>query len=952
MTSNDWDSAPAISSDGLDEPGPSPFGHERYSTGVELGRGGMGQVLSVRDENLDRKVALKKVLGDSPERASRLAREARITARLEHPGIVPVYSAGQDEDGTPFYTMRLIRGRSLHDAISEARSDEDRTRLVRHVLDACHAMAYAHSCGVLHRDLKPSNIMVGEFGETQVVDWGLARTLDEPDRGVPGTPAFMSPEQAQGHTSVLSDVYSLGAVLQVTLGTLDIPELGAIAGRALAKDPADRYPDARALARDLERWFAGRRVQAHDYTAGELLVRFVRAWAVPLGVAAIAGIALVTGGVLAFNENARERDRAVAAEEELTVALTQADAFLEQALIAQARQAQARGAQAEAEVLALAALEIEESAEARGVLASFGAGRPSLSSSFELPDCLTLGVDGATGRILCGGESKYTVYEPDGSVLWELEAEMSGAVLAWGGEALVGRAGAEALVVHRPIGTVAFDTLVMGGPITPTTDSRYVLVQSHGGFQIVDIIEGTAETVNPCGGTALEGSGFDIRSGRFASVCSQGEVFVGDRGTPAVHLATAGGLQAGEFLTDAVPYADGAVVSTSMARLLWIEADGQTELAELPMGHVSGLLLEGDRLAAHSSTDGVVLFDMATRSPLWSLSGRDARAAKLGPDGALVAAGVRAGRWDVPESTRPWIFTTDAGLSTASISPDGRLLAMAAGDGDVDVFHLETGRHVTTAAWQDRVIKQARFTQDGTKYLGIGMGEPGVFAYNTASWEGERIHMNGVLRRLTVRSDGTWLALNYAGGLVADGEIVDARVGLADLAPSHDASDVVGLLADGAVVRIEQDLSIRRLFQDTDARTVAIGQGVVALGRGPRAGLYTEDGALLQELATDGVFVLHLAFSPDGAWVAGGMLDGSVRVWDVASGALLGVLTGHAARVSTVEFGPSRDVLVSASWDRSARLWDLSRLVAPLEQLQSETRNAWGLSLEDVLGEQ
>ena len=952
MTSDDWDSSPAISGDAFDEPAASPFRKERYSGGVELGRGGMGQVLSVRDENLDRKVALKKVLGDSPERAARLAREARVTARLEHPGIVPVYSAGQDEDGTPFYTMRLIRGRSLHDAIRDARTDEDRVKLVRHVLDACHAMAYAHSCGVLHRDLKPANIMVGEFGETQVVDWGLARTLDEADNGTPGTPAFMSPEASRGVSSIRSDVYSLGAVLQMALGELDNPELGAIAGRALAQDPDDRYADARALARDLERWFSGRRVQAHDYTAGELLVRFVRAWAVPLGVAGIAAVALITGAIIAFNENARERDRAVAAEEDLTVALAQADAFLEQALIAQARQAQARGGQAEAEVLALAALEIEESAEARGVLASFGSGRPTLSSSFELPDCLTLGVDGATGRVLCGRDKLYTVFEPNGDVLWEIEAELSGAVMTWGGEALVGRDAAQDLAVYRPIGHVVFERLVMGGPITPTQDSRFVLVQSHGGIQIVDIVEGSARTVNPCGGIAMEGAGVDIRSGRFASVCSAGDVWIGPIEGPHRRLTAAQSLRAGEFLTDVVAYEDGAVASTSMARLLLLDEHGESELAELPVRHVSSLVVRGDRLAAHSSTDGVTLYDMRTRSPLWSLSGRDARAAALGVDGSLVAAGVRAGRWDVPESAHPWIFSSDAGLATASISPDGRLLVLAAGDGDVEVYHLESGGHVITTDWQDRVIKQARFSQDGTRYLGIGMGAPGVHVYNTATWEGEAYSETATLRRLVVRDDGVVIGLGYGGQLVVGDQLVDPVAGLSDLAPSHDASQVVGLRGDGTVVFLEDDLSQTPLFQDPDARTVAVGGEVIGVGRGPRAMLYRSSGEVLHELATDGLFVLHLAFSPDDAWVAGGMLDGSIRVWDVETGELLGVLTGHGARVSTVEFGPTRDTLVSASWDRSARLWDLSRLVAPLEQLQQETESAWGLQLTDVLGEQ
>ena len=166
---------------------------------AEIGRGGIGRVLIARDSHLGRDVALKELL--VPESASssvttadgrvelsdaslgtaRFLREAQVTGQLEHPGIVPVYELGARADGTLYYTMKLVRGRTLAQALRGCRSLDERLRLLPHFANLCHAVAYAHSRGVIHRDIKPANVMLGEFGETVVLDWGLAKVRGRVD---------------------------------------------------------------------------------------------------------------------------------------------------------------------------------------------------------------------------------------------------------------------------------------------------------------------------------------------------------------------------------------------------------------------------------------------------------------------------------------------------------------------------------------------------------------------------------------------------------------------------------------------------------------------------------------------------------------------------------------------------------------------------------------------------
>jgi serine/threonine protein kinase len=268
----------------------------RYQVIELLGEGGMGRVYCATDEVLGREVALKVLRSEleGPDIARRLSREARILARLEHPGIVPVHDAGVLADGRVFYVMKLVRGARL-DEFAAGRSENE---VLRVFLRVCETVAFAHAAGVVHRDLKPANVMVGAYGEVLVLDWGIARVLDPSpadaaapggERGAPrpsaepgpattgtgavmGTPGFMPPEQARGDSAQVdprSDVYSLGRVLAQLAGNRPRASLASIARKASSLEPADRYPGVAELAADVTRYLDALPVLAHRETLWE-----------------------------------------------------------------------------------------------------------------------------------------------------------------------------------------------------------------------------------------------------------------------------------------------------------------------------------------------------------------------------------------------------------------------------------------------------------------------------------------------------------------------------------------------------------------------------------------------------------------------------------------------------------------------------------------------------------
>jgi serine/threonine-protein kinase len=370
---------------------PAPPG-ARYRILRPHARGGLGEVYLAHDEQLRRVVALKEIQAPQADRAdcrARFVREAEITGGLEHPGIVPVYELGRYRDGRPYYAMRFIEGDSLREAIGRHHAEDRRLSpgerslqlrgLLGRFVDACNAVAYAHSRGVIHRDLKPANIMLGPFGETLVVDWGLAKPSAPADPagcpgggpgtpgaggeedtlpGIPvGTPQYMSPEQAAGEPGKLGpacDVYGLGATLyclltgrppfedrdvttvlqRVVRGDFtpprqvrrDVPRaLEAVCLKAMATRPEDRYESVRALAADVESWLAGEPVSAWREPPWTRLDRWTRRHRSQTAAAAATILVALAAVTIAYRREA-------AISEQLRLAKAESDRWLDRTL--------------------------------------------------------------------------------------------------------------------------------------------------------------------------------------------------------------------------------------------------------------------------------------------------------------------------------------------------------------------------------------------------------------------------------------------------------------------------------------------------------------------------------------------------------------------------------------------------------------------------------------------
>ena len=956
----------------------------RYRELEVVASGGMGTVSIARDNRLRREVAIKRVAieVEDPASAARLAREAEITARLEHPNIVAVYDAGLAPDGRLFYAMRLIRGRSLGDAARDADA-QGRSALLRHFLDVCHAIAYAHERGIVHRDLKPANIMVGEFGETQVVDWGLARDLGEaaPAAGVVGTPAYLAPECANGIAGDRTcDVWALGAILFELLAARRLyegdrdavlarlaagaeprtwpenvpPELRAIVDKALAWQATDRYADAATLASDVEAFVDGRRVGAHAYSSLELATRLLRAWRFPLGVLAASAVAGVLVLVVTWRRIEGERAHAVAAETQTRAALATTRSTLAWALDASAASMLASGAPVEAEVIAAHALAAHESPELRGMLAGLrGGAHAKTAVRVVLPGCDRLVAD----------DSRTALCTSTGSVAsWDVETRRERWRVALTTQAVVGgqgrwvvawQPGTALVLLDGATGNTRarFDDVGAKMRLARDPDARLVVAYDDRDIRVIDAVAGTAAApARICDTVTIDA----VAVGRDSvyAVCSDGRVVRAASGTVREVARVDFALARKPSSTAALDADEHRLAIGGIGGEVGIVSlTGEPSIApRVVIDHaVDVLAFAGDHLVLGGQRGPLQLWSSTLDAALLVLPMR-ASAGVVVDGTSLITTGAAWWRWELPAVLPPRVLTSNAGLSGAAVRADGSMVALARGDGLVEAWSVRDGRRIASASLATAVIKRVDFSPDGTR-LAAALAQPlrGSAVVDTTSWQPvAHIAAERGVARVAYLASGELVGVNYGDAVFrwrATGERADLSSPVfVDGARTSDRRTLWLVTGTGEVWRLREG-ELARQFVAEGARAVAA----------------SDDGTIVVTMRDDGVGVrgagdfgptretlISLAVSADGRWVASGAANGSVLVWDTRTRALVARLQGHEDRVSWVAFAAG--ALWTASWDGSVRRWSVDALDTPAGALVADAERAWAMDLDIALG--
>jgi eukaryotic-like serine/threonine-protein kinase len=954
---------------------------DRYRITGEVGRGGIGRVLRARDRVLDRSVALKELFAASDKARERFLREALITARLQHPSIVPVYDAGHREGRFAFYAMKLVAGRPLDEAIAEASTLAQRLALLPIVLAIADAMAYAHSERIIHRDLKPANVLVGRYGETVVIDWGLAKDLavddvealdagpyraaglDQTAAGsLLGTPAYMAPEQAAGEpVDERADVYALGAILYHTIcgtapheGTTleemvhgvvsgavrplterepEVPrDLAAIVSKAMAREPSGRYVTAQGLADELRRYLTGQLVASHTYRTGELLRRWVKRHRAAVTVALAALLVVGVVGIASVMRIVRARQQA----DEAAALATQERSNAERERNSAAEiLAEMLAEQGRAELLAgrpgRAAVYLSE-AQARsrdpGV-----ALRTLLADAMRSVDSERLSLAGHTGEL------ELAAFSRDGTLI------------------VTAGAGRTATVWDSAAGTVV---ATLGGHERGITSASFSPDHSR---IVTASRDGTARLWDARTGVVLStldhpdevwSAAFGPDGARVVTTGGDGVVRLWDARTAQLLVSLEG--HRGDVYSAAFS-ADGARVVTAgddHTAKVWDARTGRL-LVSLE-GHAADVHLaafspDGSHIVTASGDGTARLWDSRTGKVAASLDGPPTGPVLLAaysPDGTRVVTA------NDDHTARLWDARTGALLTSleghtaevhsAAFSPDGARVVTASYDHTAKLWDVPTGRLLASFEGHRDVVRSAVFGPDGAQVL-------------TASRDGTAKLWDARPSQLRVSLDDRIASARFSrdGGRVATTaehdhtvELRDARSGKLLVTLAGHAGEISSVDFDAAgtrVVTASADRTARVWDAATGKLLVSLahagkvraarfspdGARVVTMGADPGVRIWNANsGELLARL--DGTELPHplpvpddvssAAFSKDGTRVVTASADGTARIWRTDNGKLVAQLDGHLGPVATAVVSNDGRRVVTASLDHTAKVWD------------------------------
>ena len=884
---------------------------ERYEQVNEHARGGLGRVVRAVDKRLGRTVAVKELLRHDESNEARFMREALITARLEHPGIVPVHEAGRWPNGDPYYVMKLVEGKTLKERIAECTSLRERLALLPHVIAVADAVGYAHSEGVIHRDLKPSNIMLGAFGETIVVDWGLARDrkrdLPEPEEGeyvasggsgscstvsgkVVGTPAYMSPEQARGElVDERADVYAIGAVLYELLAgcpahsdttpqaTLDrvlagpprplhavvpaVPgELGTIVAKAMARNPEDRYSHATELAEDLRRFQTGKLVSAHNYSSWDLLRKKLSQHRGVVTIAVASAIALGAVGVESFRRVVHERNIARSERGRTEDALNQAEKRKRELVQLQAITALRKDPTATLAWLKTYEIPDEERGHVLDVI----------------DEAIALGV---ARHVFRPGDWVFDgVFTPDGMTLIVpvRDAKLRAYDLRTGKVKILGSAPSAPEVIELApdgrsvltggtLGEVMIWPLDGGEPRTllPSTGRMVFRMQfsADGTKVLVDRDKGLHEAVSLTGGeSTVLGSKTALRTAIASQDWSKQVVIIGPNTIAALTSPSSQPRTLGQT-QKAIQH-----LAISPAGDLVVIHDGESVWA-VPFG--------GGTLTKLAPYDNKLL------SVVWSPDRKTL--ALCGHRNDIVLVEPATGR------VRELRGHTDA-LYSVEWSKDGKRILSASDDGTARVWTVADGNTITVLRGHDDDVYKARFSPDERQVSTASLdGSVRVWALeqpgSKALAEGEEIQL------LTVEGDSALIKtpVSVARWNVATGE----REPLFTWANEQHNLGLAGPSADGELLMVpfaDYSMEVRRR-------------------NGPSL-----------KLSGHTNMISRAQFSRDNKFLYTSSYDGTLRRWDTTTGAVTSLITGTIA---------VRGFAVASDGRVAAQVGDEARMINP-----------------------
>ncbi|MBL8909243.1 MAG: protein kinase [Archangium sp.] len=892
-------------------------------TDPELGRGGMGRVLTLMDTHLKREVAVKELLlqhtaarsTSGPLLENLFVREARVLALLEHPGIVPVYELGRRADGAPYYAMRKIRGHSLQRAEEQCVNIEERLALLSHFIDVAQTVGYAHSKGIVHRDLKPENVMVSRFGETQVIDWGLALIGNEPPEGgvLAGTPSYMAPEAAAG-TSVdaRSDVWALGIMLFELLSgklpfggsgpseildavrTLPVPDVKSIEpdvpialreviARALQRDPMLRYQNAGDMADALE---AAQRARAPKPYA-------------LYGAVGVLAVAVIGFGVMALSASGRVEN----ARRDARLAISDA-----QRASADSIATSAVAALRERDTLRAAELGAKEPNHplARGVnMLAEERGVPEKKWSVKVEaGCASVAAirsaDGSAAgmgtNVACATFGGVALYAADGALIGKLPTGPTGwqhAVVTINDTTLA--SGGDDRLVHfwdmatrvearhvdgfsAPIRALAYDGVDV---IAGLGDGNVIRIKPDGSIEEVTKHPRPVTRV-----AALPGVVSSVSEGLLRVTGSSPMEL--DRHVGAVAAINAKDLVVGVersvlVVTDGVANRISDGHRDDVTALTVVPADEKT-----PSRLVSG------------SADGTVRWWYAEGTPEGVLSvfspGVQALAATT--DGRLIVATTKRMLevWTLPPRSKPpdpiGLPTTHAWWPQAGLVSGYRDGHVRRVDPETGEVHEMESRHlapvrVVARTWNPTAPENLRF---------LSGGEDG--AVLAQRWNGSVEPLDSI-----------------AGAKIT--ALTTSRTG--DLAAwaADDGTRVVWNLALGKEVSREKDTLVRSLAFSHDGRILAVGRD------DKHVELFdAQTGKMNTRIDPIDGAVTGLAFSPDGALLAAGSSDGRVTLWNAkGTPSVAFTFNQPQGRVSTLDFHKQGTLLAAGSDDGKAYIF-------------------------------